>query len=114
MTASAGGPHYQTIVVEREGTVATVRINRPDKLNALNSVVRREIAQAMDQLAGDDAVRVAVLCGTASQAFPWRRRRRFAGRPTRASSASLPAPGVIMDAVGASAKDLIAPSTASA
>ena len=51
MTASAGGPGYETIVVERDGSVATVRINRPDKLNALNAVVRREIAQAMDRLA---------------------------------------------------------------
>lgn len=69
MPASAGRPHYQTIVVEREGFVATVRINRPDKLNALNAVVRREIAQAMDQLAEDDSVRVAVLCGTGEKAF---------------------------------------------
>lgn len=69
MPASAGRPNYQTIVVEREGFVATVRINRPDKLNALNAVVRREIAQAMDQLAEDDSVRVAVLCGTGEKAF---------------------------------------------
>lgn len=67
--ASAGGPGYQTIVVEREGTIATVRINRPDKLNALNAAVRREIAQAMDRLAHDDGVRVAVLCGTGEKAF---------------------------------------------
>lgn len=69
MPASAGRPNYQTIVVEREGFVATVRINRPDKLNALNAVVRREIAQALDQLAEDDSVRVAVLCGTGEKAF---------------------------------------------
>ena len=67
--ASAGAPEYQTLVVEREGTVATVRINRPGKLNALNAVVRREIAQAMHRLADDDAVRVAVLCGAGEKAF---------------------------------------------
>ena len=69
MTALAGSRDYETIVVERTDSVATVRINRPDKLNALNAVVRREIAQAMDQLADDDAVRVAILCGTGEKAF---------------------------------------------
>ena len=69
VTAPAGGPRYETIVVEREASVATVRINRPDKLNALNAVVRREIARAMDRLAGDDDVRVALLCGAGEKAF---------------------------------------------
>ena len=67
--ASGGALEYETIVVEREGAVATVRINRPDKLNALNAAVRREIAQAMDRLADDGGVRVAVLCGTGEKAF---------------------------------------------
>lgn len=67
--ASGGALEYETIVVEREGAVASVRINRPDKLNALNAAVRREIAQAMDRLADDGGVRVAVLCGTGEKAF---------------------------------------------
>lgn len=69
MTASVHAPEYETIVVEREGPVATVRINRPGKLNALNALVRREIAQAMDRLAAADAVRVAILHGTGEKAF---------------------------------------------
>lgn len=68
MTA-AGGAAYDTIVVEREGPVATVRINRPDKLNALNALVRREISQAMDELGADDTVSVAILHGTGEKAF---------------------------------------------
>ncbi len=69
MRASADGAKYETIVVEREGPVATVRINRPDKLNALNAMVRREIARAMDELGADPTVRVAILCGTGEKAF---------------------------------------------
>ncbi len=69
MTAPANGPRYRTLEIVREGSVATVRVNRPDKLNALNARVRREIAQAVDLLADDDAVRVAILCGAGEKAF---------------------------------------------
>ncbi len=108
MTASAGGPGYETIVVERDGTVATVRINRPDKLNALNAVVRREIAQAMDRLADDDAVRVAILCGTGEKAFAAGADvSEFAGR-TPAEQREVYRRRRVYDAVAAFPKPLIA------
>ncbi len=69
MTTLADGPRREALAVEREGAVAVVRIDRPDKLNALDAAVRREIARAMDRLARDDAVRVALLCGTGGKAF---------------------------------------------
>jgi enoyl-CoA hydratase len=69
VTASAAGPDYETLLVDLEGPVATVRINRPDKLNALNAGVRREITRAMDELGADPAIRVAILCGTGEKAF---------------------------------------------
>ena len=33
---------YQTILIEREGRVARVSFNRPDKLNSFNGTMRRE------------------------------------------------------------------------
>ena len=56
---------YQTIAIETDDRgVATIRLNRPEKHNALNDVMIQELRQAAAQLAADDAVRVVVLTGT--------------------------------------------------
>jgi enoyl-CoA hydratase len=60
---------YQTILVERRDRVATVTINRPEKRNALNIQTRAEAAAILDELRGDDAVRVVVLTGAGDKAF---------------------------------------------
>lgn len=59
------------VVVERTGAIATITINRPDKLNALNAHVVAGLASAFGGLtaSGDDEpVRVAILTG-AGKAF---------------------------------------------
>src|SRR5690349_3763595 len=50
---------YTTILVERDQTapIATVTVNRPDKLNALNSTVLRELSAAFAELEADENVR---------------------------------------------------------
>ena len=60
---------YEAILVERssEGH-ATLVLNRPDKLNTLSIVMRREIAAAIDALEADPAIRVLILTG-AGRAF---------------------------------------------
>jgi enoyl-CoA hydratase len=60
---------FETILVAKEGPIATITLNRPDKLNALNSVVRRELTEAVDALAVDDEVKVAILHGAGEKAF---------------------------------------------
>ena len=60
---------FETLLLDRAGRVATITINRPDKRNALNAVVRRELVEAMDRLAGDDETRVIVLTGAGEKAF---------------------------------------------
>jgi len=57
------------ILIEKSDRVATIIINRPDKLNALNAEVRLTIAMALEQLRQDDDVRVAVLTGAGEKAF---------------------------------------------
>ena len=54
---------YEQIVYEVKDRVATVTLNRPDKLNAWTAVMGREVRQAMDEAARDEAVRVIVLTG---------------------------------------------------
>jgi enoyl-CoA hydratase len=60
---------YETITVERRGKVAVLTINRPDKLNALNSKVHADGVAALDELRGDDSVRVLVITGAGEKSF---------------------------------------------
>ena len=57
------------VVVTIEGRVATVTINRPDKLNALNAQVRQEFVAALDELRRNDEVRVVIVTGAGDKAF---------------------------------------------
>lgn len=51
------------VLVETDGPVCRLRLNRPDKLNALNEDVRRGLADAVAALADDLAIRVVVIEG---------------------------------------------------
>ncbi|SHN46737.1 enoyl-CoA hydratase/isomerase family protein [Cryptosporangium aurantiacum] len=56
------------ITVVRDGAVATVTLNRPDKLNALDRATRWELIDALRALSTDASVRAVVLTG-AGRAF---------------------------------------------
>jgi enoyl-CoA hydratase len=60
---------YETITVEKRGRVAVLTINRPDKLNSLNSSVHAEGVAALDALRTDDSVRVVVITGAGPKSF---------------------------------------------
>jgi enoyl-CoA hydratase len=51
------------VLVRRDGAVGTVVLNRPDKRNALDLVMRAAIAQAVRELDGDDSIRAIVITG---------------------------------------------------
>ena len=59
---------YETILLTHRGAVATLSLNRPEKLNALYDQVYFDILHALDVLAKDGAVRALVLTG-AGRAF---------------------------------------------
>ena len=59
----------QYILVERDGAVATVIINRPDKLNALNWAIVGQLADHLETLDRDDAIHAIVLTGAGERAF---------------------------------------------
>ncbi len=54
---------YQHILVETDGAVAIVRLNRPQALNALSNPLLREVAAALEGFDADDAIRAVVLTG---------------------------------------------------
>lgn len=59
----------QNLLVERDDAVLIVTINRPDKLNALNTRTIAELREVMDEAAGDTGVRVVVLTGAGEKSF---------------------------------------------
>jgi 2-(1,2-epoxy-1,2-dihydrophenyl)acetyl-CoA isomerase len=57
------GPRYEHILLGVEDGVGTLTLNRPDKLNAFAGTMRQEIADALDELERDAAVRAIVVTG---------------------------------------------------
>lgn len=60
---------YKNILVTKENAIATVTINRPDKLNALNIETIGELSDALDNLNTDSAVRALIITGSGEKAF---------------------------------------------
>jgi enoyl-CoA hydratase/carnithine racemase len=54
---------YEQILYDVRDRIATITLNRPDRLNAWTHVMGREVRQAMGDAASDEAVRVIVLTG---------------------------------------------------
>ena len=59
---------YETIIVDIEDHVATIKLNRPDALNALNSQLLSELANALEDADSNEKVRCIILTG-APKAF---------------------------------------------
>jgi enoyl-CoA hydratase/carnithine racemase len=59
----------QQVLVEREGAILWITINRPASLNALNPQAHREVSAALDTFAAEPELRVAVLTGAGERAF---------------------------------------------
>jgi enoyl-CoA hydratase/carnithine racemase len=57
------------ILTEREGAIATVVLNRPEKLNALTRAMWRDLGVAIDALSADDAIRCIVIRGAGERSF---------------------------------------------
>jgi enoyl-CoA hydratase len=60
---------YQAILFEVADGVATITINRPKALNALNSDVTRELSDAAAKCKMDDAIKVVIITGAGDKAF---------------------------------------------
>jgi enoyl-CoA hydratase len=60
---------YQNLLLEVAGGVATLTVNRPDKLNALNSATLTEMEQAFEHCRTSESVRALVVTGSGEKAF---------------------------------------------
>lgn len=63
------GLSLQNLLLERDGAVAVLTVNRPQVLNALSFATLDELERALASLAGDDAVRCIILTGAGEKAF---------------------------------------------
>ncbi len=68
MSPSPQSRSFTTIEFEVSAGVATITLNRPEQLNALDPTMERELLQVWDLVDGDDDVRAAVVTG-AGRAF---------------------------------------------
>lgn len=64
-------PTYETILVSKDTTnrVATITLNRPDRLNTFTVQMFEEIERALTELGADDEVRCVVFTGSGDRAF---------------------------------------------
>lgn len=60
---------YNAIILETDGHVANIRLNRPEKHNAINAELSGELIECLSALEADDDVRVIVLTGAGEKAF---------------------------------------------
>ena len=61
--------NFENILVEQANGLATVTINRPKKLNALNKATIEELHSAFKALKDDSAVKVIIITGSGEKAF---------------------------------------------
>ena len=60
---------YENLLVERDGGVLTITINRPKVLNALNGPTIAELDAAIAEAASDEAVRAVIITGAGERSF---------------------------------------------
>lgn len=59
----------EAVLLDREGRVAILTINRPDKLNALNQQVRDEALELLAEIEKDDSLGAVVITGSGEKSF---------------------------------------------
>ena len=62
-------PEFPVVLEKRADGIAVLTLNRPDKLNALNTEVRQLLRDHLTELDRDDAVKVVVIHGAGDKAF---------------------------------------------
>lgn len=60
---------FETLLVERDGMLVTVTLNRPKQLNAINRTMVRELDELASALEADGGVRVVIFTGAGDRAF---------------------------------------------
>jgi 2-(1,2-epoxy-1,2-dihydrophenyl)acetyl-CoA isomerase len=81
---------YETLLVTREGPVATIALNRPANRNAIGGPMMAEFHAALSGIAGDDSVRALVLRGEGADFCPGADVKQYGAAPAPAASGGAP------------------------
>jgi enoyl-CoA hydratase/carnithine racemase len=92
------------IQFSREGGIATLRLNRPEKKNALSIAMYAALAEAITEAERDDDVRVLLLCGAGENFTAGNDLADFANRPADGSSPA----GRFLEGIANAKKPLVA------
>ena len=60
---------YENLLLEKEDRIATLYINRPKALNALNQDTLLELKDAIGNIAQDDSIDVLIITGAGDKSF---------------------------------------------
>jgi enoyl-CoA hydratase len=60
---------YETLSTELTGNIYIITINRPEKLNALNKIVIRELGETVAEVYENPLIRAAIITGSGNRAF---------------------------------------------
>jgi len=60
---------YQTLLTSLENNIFIITINRPDKLNALNKTVIKELSAVIDEVYNNAEIKSAIITGSGEKAF---------------------------------------------
>ena len=74
---------FTTVKIEFEDGIAWVILNRPEKRNAMNPALNREMMDVLDQLEVDDRCKILVLTGAGSSSPPGWTSRSTSARSIR-------------------------------
>ena len=50
-------------ILDKEGRIAVLTLNRPEKLNAINDEIRRSLSSTFQEVENDDNLRVLIITG---------------------------------------------------
>ena len=69
MAAGTEVTRSQTILYEKSDGVAWITLNRPERMNALNTELRGAMARALRDASEDEGVYVVIVTGAGGRAF---------------------------------------------
>jgi enoyl-CoA hydratase len=91
---------YETLLYEKRDGIAWVTINRPEKLNALNQKVMKELRACFEQIRDDNEAKAVILTGAGEKSF-------VAGADINELAVETPVSGKETSLAGQSTLDLI-------
>ncbi len=60
---------YDNVILEKEGNIGILYINRPKAMNALNTATIHDIGRAIDEVKADEEIKVLIVTGSGDKAF---------------------------------------------